>query len=80
MTKKIIYFDDLPLKDMIKQHDFTYCMSDDNRWYEAGRRQYQLIHDKAEAEGGWTRELVDYWNKYAPHSEEHSWRKQYKDK
>ena len=77
---KIIYFDDLPLKDMIKQHDFTYCMSDDNRSYERGKRQLELINEKAESEGGWTKEIVDYWNKYAPHGDDMSWRKQYKDK
>ena len=77
---KPIYYEDLPLKEMIEHHDFTFCMSDDYRYYEKGRRELELINKKAEAEGGWTRELVDYWNKYAPHSEEHSWRKQYKDK
>ena len=79
MSKEIKYYDDLPLKDMIEQHDFTYCMSDDNRYYEAGRRQFELIHKKAEAEGGWSKELVDHWNKYAPHDPNGmSWRKDYK--
>ena len=54
-------------------------MSDDNRYYEAGRRQFELIHKKAEAEGGWSKELVDHWNKYAPHDPNGmSWRKDYK--
>ena len=78
MSKKTIYYEDLPLKEMIQHHDFTYCMSDDNRAYENGRRQFDLIHEKAEAEGGWSKELVDHWNKYAPHSDDISWRKDYK--
>ena len=74
---KPIYYEDLPLKDMIEHHDFTFCMSDDYRYYEKGRRELELINKKAEAEGGWTKELVDHWNKYAPHGDDMSWRKEY---
>ena len=60
------YFDDLTLEQMFEYHDHTYMMSDDNRYYEAGRRERQIINDKIEEQGGWTRELVDLYNKYAP--------------
>tara|TARA_B100001939_G_scaffold228582_2_gene196862 strand:- start:1298 stop:1576 length:279 start_codon:yes stop_codon:yes gene_type:complete len=60
------YFDDLTLEEMFKNHDFTYQMSDDNRYYEQGRRQSELINAKLKERGGWTKELVDEWNKYAP--------------
>ena len=75
---KTKYYHELPIKEMIQHHDFTYCMSDDNRYYEQGRRQLQLINEKVDQEyGGWSKELVDHWNKFAPHSDEMSWRKQY---
>ena len=79
MSNKPIYFDDLPAFDMIKQHDFTYCMSDDNRYYESGKRQLELINAAVDKEyGGWTNKVVDHWNKYAPHDPNSmSWRKEY---
>ena len=60
------YFDDLTLEDMFKYHDHTYMMSDDNRYYESGRRERDIIEDKVSSVGGWTKELVDLYNKYAP--------------
>jgi hypothetical protein len=41
-------------------------MADDSRSYENGRRQRQIMNAKLEEQGGWTRELVDLYNKYAP--------------
>ena len=53
-------------------------MSDDNRYYEAGRRELELINAAVDKEyGGWTNEVVDHWNKYAPHGDDMSWRKEY---
>ena len=52
-------------------------MSDDYRYYEKGRRELELINKKAESEGGWSKELVDHWNKFAPHGDDMSWRKEY---
>ena len=66
MPNKPEYFDDLTLEQMFEYHDHTYMMSDDNRYYEAGRRERELINDKIEEQGGWTQELVDLYNKYAP--------------
>ena len=60
------YFSDMTLEEMFEHHDHTYMMSDDNRAYENGRRQRDLIEDKVKAQGGWTRELVELYNKYAP--------------
>ena len=60
------YFDDLSLKDMIKQHDFTYMYADDNRYYKSGQRQRELIDAKLKEAGGWNQELVDHWNLHAP--------------
>ena len=60
------YFDDLTLEEMFKHHDHTYMMSDDGRSYESGRRQRDILEDKVKSQGGWTKELVDLYNKYAP--------------
>ena len=60
------YFDDLTLEEMFKHHDHTYMMSDDGRYYESGRRERDIIEDKVKSQGGWTKELVDLYNKYAP--------------
>ena len=48
MSNKPVYFDDLTLEDMFKYHDHTYMMSDDNRYYEKGRRERDIIEDKVE--------------------------------
>ena len=78
MSNKPVYFEDLTLEEMFEYHDHTYMMSDDNRYYESGRRELELINKKVDEEyGGWSKELVDHWNKYAPHSTEMSWRKEY---
>jgi len=63
---KPVYFSDLSLEDMFKYHDHTYMMSDDNRYYESGRRERDIMYDKVKSEGGWTKEMVDLYNKYAP--------------
>ena len=60
------YFHELTIEEMFEQHDYTYQMSDDNRYYEQGRLQYQAINDKIKELGGWNKELIDKWNKYAP--------------
>ena len=66
MSNKPKYFDDLTLEEMFKCHDHTYMMSDDNRYYESGRRESEIIEDKIKSIGGWTKELCDLYNKYAP--------------
>jgi hypothetical protein len=71
------YFDDLSLKDMIKYHDFTYMMADDHRYWKGGLRQMELINEKVKAQGGWTKELVDHWNKYAPGDENSPFKREY---
>ncbi len=60
------YFDDLTLEEMFEHHDHTYMMSDDNRAYENGRYQRDIMYAKVKKQGGWTKELVDLYNKYAP--------------
>jgi len=60
------YYEDLTLEEMFECFDHTYMMSDDSRSYENGRRQRQIMNAKIEENGGWTRELVDLYNKYAP--------------
>ena len=60
------YYDDLTLEEMFEQYDHTYMMADDNRAYENGRRQREIWSAKVEEQGGWTKELVETYNKYAP--------------
>lgn len=60
------YYEDCTLEEMFEYHDHTYMMSDDHRAYENGRRQRDIMHAKVEKQGGWTKELVDLYNKYAP--------------
>ena len=64
----IAYFDDLAIEDMFKQHDHTYQYSDDRNVFNRGRRQEEIIENKIKELGGWTQELVNTWNKYAPES------------
>ena len=75
------YFDDLSLNEMLEQHDYTYMMSDDFRWYQSGKAKQELIYKKIEEAGGWTKELVDKWNKHAPNDEafqkDYEWIKKY---
>ena len=73
------YFDDLSLNEMLEHHDYTYMYSDDFKWYEAGRQKQELIHRKIEEQGGWTKEIVDKWNKHAPESlaRDYEWIKKY---
>ena len=66
MSNKPKYFDDLTLEEMFECHDHTYMMSDYNRAYEKGRREKDILEDKVESQGGWTKELVELYNKYAP--------------
>tara|TARA_R100000315_G_scaffold57671_1_gene32425 strand:+ start:997 stop:1260 length:264 start_codon:yes stop_codon:yes gene_type:complete len=60
------YYDDLTLEEMFEQYDHTYMMADDHRAYENGRRQREIWSAKVEEQGGWTKELVETYNKYAP--------------
>ena len=60
------YYKDCTLEEMFEYHDHTYAYSDDFRAYENGRKQYEIIEDKVKSKGGWTEELVNKWNKYAP--------------
>ena len=63
------YFHELTIEEMFEHHDHTYMMADDNRYYENGRRESEIIEDKVKSIGGWTKELVELWNKYAPGDE-----------
>jgi len=60
------YFHELTIEEMFEHHDHSYQMSDDHRYYENGRKEYKIIEDKVKEIGGWTKELVKLWNKYAP--------------
>ena len=59
-------FEDLSLEEMFECHDHTYMMSDDSRYYDSGKYQAKIISNKVKELGGWTQELVDLYNKYAP--------------
>ena len=63
------YFEDLTLKEMFEHHDHTYMMSDDHRYYKEGMEQRRLMEEKIDSIGGWTEELVNKYNKFAPSDE-----------
>jgi len=65
---KVKYYNDLSIENMFKQHDHTYHYSDDRKNFDKGRRQAEIINNKIAELGGWTKELVNTWNKYAPKS------------
>jgi len=60
------YYDDLTLEEMFQQYDHTHMMADDHRAWEKGRRQREIWQAKLVEQGGWTEELVEVYNKYAP--------------
>jgi len=66
MPNKLRYFKDLSLEEMFECHDHTYMMADDNRAYENGRKQAETLENKVKSSGGWTEELCELYNKYAP--------------
>ena len=60
------YYHELTIEEMFEHHDHSYMMSDDHRWYQNGKMEADIIEDKVAESGGWTKELVDKYNKYAP--------------
>ena len=73
MSNKPRYFKDLSLEEMFECHAHTYMMSDDNRYYESGRMERDIIEDKVKSVGGWTKELCELYNKYAPETFGKDW-------
>ncbi len=65
MTKRK-YFDELTLKEMFASHDWTYMYADDNRYYENGRRQKELIDNKIQELGGWSQDILEAHNEHCP--------------
>ena len=63
---KVKYYNDLSIENMFKQHDHTYHYSDDSRVFNKGLGQEKIINNKIKELGGWTQDLVNTWNKYAP--------------
>lgn len=55
---------------MMHHHDGWYMMSDDHSKYEQGVWQRNIIEDLVASKGGWTKDLVEIWNKnYNPPKE-----------
>ena len=67
------YFHELSLDKMLESHDWTYQYSDDHRYYKQGSQEYKIINEKVKEMGGWSKELADLWNKYAPSSHQKDW-------
>ena len=63
---KPLYFHELTLEQMLESHDFTYEYSDDHRYYKQGSQECKIIDNKVKEMGGWSKKLVELWNKYAP--------------
>lgn len=63
-------FEELTLEEMIQRHDGWYMMSDDHSKYEQGVWERNIIEDRVASQGGWTKDLVEIWNKsYNPKME-----------
>ena len=60
------YYEDLTLEEMFEHYDHTHMMSDDHRAWQKGQRQREIWQAKLAKQGGWTKELVEVYNKYAP--------------
>tara|TARA_R100000353_G_scaffold33951_2_gene27268 strand:- start:354 stop:599 length:246 start_codon:yes stop_codon:yes gene_type:complete len=60
------YYEDLTLEEMFEHYDHTHMMADDHRAWQNGRRQREIWQAKLAEQGGWTKELVEVYNKYAP--------------
>jgi len=60
------YYEDLTLEEMFEHYDHTHMMADDHRAWQNGRRQREIWQAKLAKQGGWTKELVEVYNKYAP--------------
>lgn len=53
------------LDDLLRKHDWTYQMSDDNRYYQSGvksKNEIKNLLDKADKEG-WKKEALDVFEK-----------------
>tara|TARA_R100001230_G_C5506932_1_gene48894 strand:+ start:302 stop:547 length:246 start_codon:yes stop_codon:yes gene_type:complete len=64
------YYEDLTLEEMFEHYDHTHMMADDHRAWQNGRRQREIWQAKLAEQGGWTKELVEVYNKYAPGGED----------
>ena len=62
------YFHELSLDKMLESHDWTYEYSDDHRYWKKGSNERDIIHDKIKELGGFNKEIINKWNKYAPKS------------
>ena len=62
------YFHELSLDKMLESHDWTYEYSDDHRYWKKGSNERDVIHDKIKELGGFNKEIINKWNKYAPKS------------
>ena len=69
LNNKPLYFHELTLEQMLESHDFTYEYSDDHRYWKQGSQECKIINDKVKEMGGWSKEICDLWNKYAPGNE-----------
>jgi len=69
-NKNIPYFHELSLDKMLENHDWYYQYSDDNRYYERGSKENDIIHNKIKELGGWCPRIVKMWNNHAPKSME----------
>lgn len=67
---KTKYFHELSLDKMLKAHDWTYQYSDDHRYWKRGSEERNIIHNKIKELGGFNKEIVKKWNKFAPKSEQ----------
>ena len=69
-NKNIPYFHELSLDKMLESHDWTYQYSDDHRYWRKGSDERNIIHNKIKELGGFNKEIVKKWNKFAPKGEQ----------
>ena len=49
-------------EELLKNHDWTYAMSDDSRYYRRGQQQWFEIRDAIEKNGEEFQKLYDQYN------------------
>ena len=54
------------LNELLKNHDWFSQYSDDHQIWKLGSEEREALHKFIYLNGGWNKEVLTTWNKYAP--------------